>query len=180
MTVLLPEPLKRFIWDFQSVVELAESPRELLLIGGDVFRRALGEPDLLPPAFVTVDPAQPRLRQVFADALSRFTPACLALAPGQEGPLLPGPGWRMAGVLSGAVLRWTEGDPREARLAEGQMEILRGGGAAQYVNASTLAPALLLLTFDAALLASPIAPGFTNESWAPPFDIFTIQTRVET
>jgi hypothetical protein len=178
VTVVLPEPLKRFIWDFQSVVELAESPRELLLIGGDVFRRALGEPDLLPPVFTAVDPARPRLRQLFADALSRFVPACLVLAPGQGGPLLPGPGYRMAGVLSGAVLRQMEGDPREVRLAEGQMEIVRGG-AAQYINCSMTEPALLLLTFDAANLASPIASGFTNDPLAPPFDIFTIQTRIE-
>ncbi|PPQ30091.1 hypothetical protein CCR94_13405, partial [Rhodoblastus sphagnicola] len=101
MTVVLSDTLKRFIWDFQSVAELAETRRELLLIGGDVFKRALGAPDLTPPAFAAADSSGPRLYQLYADALARFVLASLALAPNQEGPVLMGAGWRMAGVLSG-------------------------------------------------------------------------------
>ncbi|PPQ39647.1 hypothetical protein CH337_00665 [Rhodoblastus acidophilus] len=179
MTVVLPDTLKRFIWDFQSVVELAENPRELLVIGGDVFRRALDAPDLAPPAFAAANPSEPQLYQLYADALARFAVAILALAPNQEGPVLPGAGWRLAGLLSGAAIRRSEGGA-EARLAQGQMETARaGGGAAQYSNDSPDRPALLLLAFDAADLAAPAAPSFANGPDNPPFDIFTIQTRIE-
>jgi hypothetical protein len=177
LNIDLPAPLKRFIWDFQSVVELAESQRELLVIGGDVFRRALGAPDLLPAVFSRCDGAGPRLYQLYADAMSRFVPASLALAPRQEGPVLPGSGWRMAGVVSGTVLRRAEGGG-EAQLTQAQMETTRAG-AAQYVNLSSDSPALLLLIFDAAHVAAPAAPGFANDPDTPPFDIFTIQTRIE-
>ncbi len=177
MSVILPEPLKRFIWDFQSVIELAESPRELLLIGGDIFRRALAEPELLPPAFCGSDLARPALRQLYADALARFLPACLTLAPGQQGPFLPGPGWRMAGVCAGAVKsRVDQGD--ETILRAGQMETARAGGVT-YANALPDRPALLLLVCDGGNFAAPDAPGFDNGPEAPPFDIFTIQTRIE-
>ena len=38
MTLALPAALKRFIWDLQSVAELADSPREIMMIGGDLSR----------------------------------------------------------------------------------------------------------------------------------------------
>ena len=54
----VPEPLKRFIWDIQSMVELAESEREILVIGRDLMARLVARDDWLPDAFALPADAQ--------------------------------------------------------------------------------------------------------------------------
>jgi hypothetical protein len=44
----VPATLKRFIWDIQSLVELAESEREILIIGRDLMARLIENDDWLP------------------------------------------------------------------------------------------------------------------------------------
>ena len=169
MTLILPDKLKRFIGDFEYVAALAERERDLLREGGEIFRLALC-PDLLPEAFGRCDASRPKFFRLYADAFARFVPASLALAPNQEGPVLPAARWRMAGVLSGTVLRRAEGGA-EATLTAGQMEIARAG-AAQFVNLSAVAPALMLFAFKPGDIA---AFGFDNAPDTPPFDISAIE-----
>jgi hypothetical protein len=166
----LPDKLRRFIRDFKYVAELAERERDLLHAGADVFRRALSGPDLLPPAFALCDATAPRFYQIYADPFALFAPASLALAPLQEGPVLSGLGWRMAGVLSGTVLRRAEGGA-EAKLRQGEMEISRAG-AAQYVNLSAENPALLLFAFK---IGDTACASFNNAPEAPPFGPASIE-----
>ncbi|HEY8125763.1 MAG TPA: hypothetical protein VIF88_10120, partial [Methylocystis sp.] len=53
----VPPALRRFIWDIQSMVELAESEREILLIGRDLMARLFTTDDWLPTVFAVPNPA---------------------------------------------------------------------------------------------------------------------------
>jgi hypothetical protein len=67
-----PAPLRRFIWDIQSMVELAESEREILVIGRDLMAQLVAGDDWLPLAFARPDDGGCRHYLLYGDGLDRF------------------------------------------------------------------------------------------------------------
>lgn len=95
--------LKRFIWDIQSMVELTDDPREILLIGADLMGRLVATDDWLPEAFAEAGAEGPRQYQLFGDGAERFCVVASVLGPGQTLPLLLEPFWQILGVVRGTV-----------------------------------------------------------------------------
>lgn len=198
MTIALPEVLKRLIWDIQSMVELAADPREILLIGGDVFGRALAEKNWLPDVFCAADAKAPQIYQVYADAMERFSVVATVLAPGQATAPSEEPFWRLIGVMSGAATLSPYMLDANGQLAPGAPQSLpagarkgfRAGGVFSLQNADAADKTVVLtvqggdigkverMIYDAAGAGAKCASGYDNGEIAP-FDIFTIQTRIE-
>ena len=189
----LPAALKRFIWDIQSMVELDEGVREILFIGLDLMSRLTASDDWLPAAF-----AESGCRQLYRDGMARFSLVCLVLAPGEATPIAEDPFWRLSGVLRGSVLRrrfaLAEAGPLaqdEKPLAAGAVEAAAAGGVTQWVNPDRERPAVVIQVFGGEIGVTPrrvFAPGgserleatgYDNAEDAPPFDIWSIQTRIE-
>ncbi len=101
----VPPALKRFIWDIQSMVGLAESQREILVIGRDVMARLVASDDWLPALFAGVDPERGQQLQLYGDQLERFSVVSTMLSGGQALPICQDPVREIAGVLRGAVTR---------------------------------------------------------------------------
>ena len=200
MTDSPPAALKRFVWDIQSMVELAESEREILLIGRDLMARLIAEDDWLSPAFSAADPAYAQQFQLYADAMERFTIVSTVLAPGQASSVGVEPFWQILGVLRGVFSRRSfdigaEGEflpgGAEQKLAGGAIWTSPSRGAAQLVNLQSDRPSIAIQVFGGDIGKAPrqtLTPegaahfgptSYANASDAPPFDIWTIQTRIE-
>jgi len=63
----VPAALRRFIWDIQSMVELAETEREILLIGRDLMARLIATDDWLPTVYAVPNPAGGQQFQIYRD-----------------------------------------------------------------------------------------------------------------
>ena len=156
------------------MVELDEGTREILFIGHDLMSRLVASDDWLPAAF-----AGPGRRQLYRDGMARFSAVCLVLAPGAATPIAEEPFWRLSGVLRGPVLRRrfaADGAAQaqdEKSLASGAVEAAGAGGFTQWVNPDSERPAVLIQVFGGE------ATGYDNAEDAPPFDIWSIQTRIE-
>jgi predicted metal-dependent enzyme (double-stranded beta helix superfamily) len=200
VTQTLPAALKRFIWDIQSMVELADSDREILMIGRDLMARLILADDWLPIAFSIADPAGEQQFQLYADAMERFSIVCTVLAGGQASAVADEPFWRISGVLRGALFRRRfEMDSqgrilpggKEQRLEAGALSATPPGGAIQLANALLDRPSIAIQVFGGEIGKTPrtsrtpggvvhFGPtGYANALDAPPFDIWTIQTRIE-
>lgn len=101
----VPPALRRFIWDIQSMVELAESEREILLIGRDLMARLFTTDDWLPTVFAVSNPAGGQQFQIYHDVLDRFSVVSTILWGGACVTLSQPSVWEIAGVLRGAVNR---------------------------------------------------------------------------
>lgn len=197
----VPPSLKRFIWDIQSVIELAESDREIMLIGGDLMARLVAADDWLPPAFASAGAGAPRQFQLYADAMERFCVASTVLAPGQSLPIQKEPVWELLGLLRGAVTRQRfalpEGAPPEAKappaaLAPGAVEsyLPRTGEGILLANASAEVPAILIHVYGGEIgtlarraiaadgTAEERVTGYANPAGLEPYDILSIQTQI--
>jgi 3-mercaptopropionate dioxygenase len=106
--------LKRFIWDIQSIVELAESDREIFVIGRDLMARLVAGDDWLPQSFATPPCAPPQSREgrggawqfhLYADALGRFCVVTTVLSGGHRLPICQEPVWEIMGLVRGAIGR---------------------------------------------------------------------------
>lgn len=182
------------------MVELADSDREILLIGGDLMSRLVDDPDCLPEEFSAPGADRYRAYQLFTDMMERFAPVSLVLEPGQATPVAEEPFWRIAGVARGAVLRRrfdldAQGRPAlrpdgEKRLEAGAVETSPAGGYVQWVNDNPHCAAILVQAHGGEIAKSPrrvfdaegresAAPlPCDNPESAPPFDIWAIQKRV--
>jgi predicted metal-dependent enzyme (double-stranded beta helix superfamily) len=179
----VPPALKRFIWDIQSMVELADSEREILLIGRDLMTRLVAEDDWLPDAFAAAPPGEARQYQLYSDGMERFSvvasviPAGAALAIEQPGV------WEIIGALRGTPARsLVGGTPRE--LPRGAVEAFRSSGdAAVRLAGAEAAIAIHVYGGEIGRLirrsgATGEPMGYANGEDAPPYDIFTIQTEI--
>ncbi|PWB92232.1 hypothetical protein C5688_00860 [Methylocystis sp. MitZ-2018] len=101
----VPLPLRRFIWDIQSMVELAESEREILLIGRDLMARLFTTDDWLPTVFAVPNPAGGQQFQIYHDVLDRFSVVSTILPAGACVTISQPSVWEIAGVLRGAINR---------------------------------------------------------------------------
>ncbi|WP_296580318.1 hypothetical protein [Xanthobacter sp.] len=196
-----PEPLRRFSWDIQSMVELADDPREILMIGRDLMGRLVAQDDWLPEVFARLDDQPFRQYQLYADQMTRFTIIATVLAPGAALPVCEQTVWELAGVLRGEIVRQRlalpEGAPPVARAAEkrlgaGAVDAFapKDGDGLAIANGSATAPAILIEVHGAEIggearrwVGSDGGIGsfttvYANPPEAPAWDILTIQARI--
>jgi len=182
----VPPPLRRFIWDIQSLVELDGGEREILLIGRDLTARLLAEADWAPKTFTAPGAGGAAQYHVYADSMGRFAIVLTALAPGAA-LAVERPGcWELYGLARGALLRddsgrWSQPGAVEAAGA-------RGAGTDR-LSAGPNEGALAIHVYGgeiAGIVRRRIRPDggetllpFANPADAPPFDIFAIQARIE-
>ncbi|MFG1433091.1 hypothetical protein V5F44_18225 [Xanthobacter sp. V2C-8] len=191
----VPEALRRFIWDIQSMVELAEDPREILFIGRDLMLRLVSEEGWLPEPFGTAG-EEPRLYELYRDGMERFCIAASVLGPGQGEPSFRDGVWEISGVLEGEVLRCEQADgaggamPIERRLSRGAVAVAPGTASVRMVNASLEAGAVIILVLGGDIgrmkrqrvaaggSVQDMASGYDNPPEAPAYDILSIQAEV--
>jgi predicted metal-dependent enzyme (double-stranded beta helix superfamily) len=197
----VPEPLKRFIWDIQSMVELAESEREILVIGRDLMARLVARDDWLPDVFALPADAQCQHYLLYGDGLERFCVTSTVLR-GSQAMLVRQDGvWEIFGLLRGAVnlkhLLWepgTEPQPNgEARLVSpGAVELMPSvsGEAFELANGAGDTVSISIHVYggetgkiaryplEADGMALGLASGYANAEDAPAYDIHSIQTDI--
>jgi predicted metal-dependent enzyme (double-stranded beta helix superfamily) len=197
----VPASLKRFIWDIQSIIELAESEREILVIGRDLMARLVTNDDWLPAVFAAPGAIGGVQFQLYSDALERFSVVATVLSPGQglliDQPLL----WEIAGALRGGVSLRTHdrsADPSARAMDPGRA--LRAGDVDTRASRTTETVALSnaspdqvsicihvyggdlsrlsrrILTANACGEGQPL--GYANDESAPSYDILSIQTKI--
>lgn len=197
----VPDALKRFIWDIQSMVELADSEREILLIGRDLMRRLVASDNWLPAVFATPAPDGCLHYQLYRDDQERFTVVSTVLAAGQSLPIVEDHVWEIAGVLRGAIERQRfalADDGKPAPNAEpatvGAGSIItapaRKGEATQVANALTDSVSICIQVYGGelgTLARRTFAAGgepqdatvvYANGEHLEPYDILSIQTRI--
>lgn len=186
--VPVPPALKRFIWDIQSMVELADSEREILLIGRDLMTRLVASDDWLPQAFAAAPPGAARQYQLYSDGMERFAVVASTLSNGAALAIEQPGVWEIIGALRGDLARSAaEGAPRA--LPAGVVEAYRSASdAAIRLSAAAEGGAIAIHVYGGdigRLLRRSVAGGvsgdpmgYANGDDAPPYDIFTIQTEI--
>lgn len=199
MSMRVPEPLRRFIWDIQSMVELADDPREILMIGADLMRRLVARDDWLPPDLRAAG-STPRLYKLYHDEMERFCVVASALGEGQGWPLFSDQTWEICGVLAGALQRRSfvvpgEGAPQAvsegrqlaageiatARAREGQASEIRNSGVGAMLSIHVFGADIGTaprLSIGADGVRAPLVLGYANPDHAPAFDILSIQADI--
>jgi predicted metal-dependent enzyme (double-stranded beta helix superfamily) len=201
MNTPVPEPLRRFIWDIQSMVELAVSEREVLVFGGDLMARLVAADGWLPDVFARPSEDHCRHYLIYGDGLERFSVASTVLC-GNQAMLIRGDGvWDILGVLRGAVsvgrLLWEPGrEPQpngDAQLVEaGAVEVAPAvsGEAVELANAMSGDVSIVIHVYggdigrlaryplEAGGTALGLASGYANAEDAPAYDIASIQADI--
>ncbi|WP_424362667.1 hypothetical protein [Methylocystis parvus] len=184
----VPEALRRFIWDIQSVVELAESEREILMIGRDLMARLIASPNFLPAAFSEPISGGGQY-QIYIDAMERFCVVGTVLAGGAA-LAVSHSGWEIMGVSAGVAGHGPAGDPGARKsLEKGAVATLRSGAAdVALTNPSSDELAIVLHVYggEVGKLTRRLVPGepdaqalgYANGANAPPYDIFSIQAGI--
>lgn len=184
----VPPALKRFIWDIQSMVELAEGEREILLIGRDLMARLVSSDDWLPPAYAAAPAGEARQYQLYSDGMERFS-VVASILPAGAALAIEAPGvWEIVGALRGTLARG--GAPATRELAPGSVEAFRSASEADLRLAGMGGETVIAIHAYGGeigrLVRRPVAAegaigepmGFANSADAPPYDIFTIQTEI--
>lgn len=188
----VPPALKRFIWDIQSMVELAESEREILLIGRDLMARLLAADDWLPTVFAAANPGRGQQFEIFRDGLERFAVVSTILADGADLTIVQPSVWEIAGVVRGAVnRRLLDGDGQiagESRLHAGVVEARpsANGEVIELRNAPEAPTSIVIHVYGGDIGRISRRSGapaqtlsYANAESAPPYDIFSIQHDVK-
>jgi predicted metal-dependent enzyme (double-stranded beta helix superfamily) len=201
MRAPLPAPLKRFIWDIQSMVELAENEREILVIGRDLMARLVASDDWLPAVFARPDERQGRPYLLYGDGLERFCVVSTVLEGAQAMLVCQQSVWEILGLLRGAMsrqrLRWEpDGPPRpngDARLVDpGSVDVVSqtNDEAIQLSNAvaETVSIGIHVYGGDIGKItrhalngdgkARALLSGYANPDDSPAYDIRSIQTEI--
>jgi predicted metal-dependent enzyme (double-stranded beta helix superfamily) len=166
-------PLKRFVWDIQSIVELAESERGTLMIGRDLMTRLLAERDWLPPVFAVPSSRGAARYLVYQDAMARFCVVSTLLAERATLRVAQPAIWEIMGVVDGVVAH--DGRAR----AVGAVETRRASDGAVVALTGAAPGVSIALHVYGGGLDGLAAGGYANSETAPPYDIFSIQTRIE-
>jgi 3-mercaptopropionate dioxygenase len=197
----VPDALRRFIWDIQSMVELADSEREILLIGRDLMSRLVATDTWLPTVFAKPDPTRCQQFQLYRDDQERFSVVATILAGAQIFPIMQDNVWEIMGVLRGAIERTLfavpeAGSPEPKRapgiIAAGTVATMstQGGEAVRLRNAQPDGVSIAIhvyggepgaLTRRAFMDDGTVIEGsvdYANADDAPPYDILSIQTRI--
>lgn len=196
----VPPALRRFIWDIQSMVELAESEREILLIGRDLMARLFTTDDWLPTVFAIPNPAGGQQFQIYRDGLDRFSVVSTILSGGACVTISQPSVWEIAGVWRGPVYRrQLDGCPTNSaqvgasRLLHARAVEARSSGSGKVFelrNALDDQTSIVIHVYggdigrisrrSGASHGSMDAPplGYANAENAPPYDIFSIQNEI--
>lgn len=197
----IPEALRRFLWDIQSMVELADSDREILLIGSDLMRRLLSSSSWLPPVFANPSAERFQQFQVYHDDLERFTVVVTVLAGGQTLPIVHDDVWEILGVSQGTLeqtgFTHTPGRPLETKgspvvMPAGTINTRRSKSTIglQLRNASEAEAAISIHVYGGEISQLPrrilsrdgsvteASAVYANAPNAPPYDIRSIQIRI--
>jgi predicted metal-dependent enzyme (double-stranded beta helix superfamily) len=196
----VPAALRRFIWDIQSMVELAESEREILLIGRDLMARLITTDDWLPMVFAVPNPAGGQQFQIYRDGLERFSVVSTILWGGAFLAISQPSVWEIVGVLRGAVTRQQlDGFPTKraqagaSRLLQASTVEARSSGSGEVLelcNALDDRTSIVIHVYGGdlgqisrrsgasggSMDAQPL--GYANAENAPPYDIFSIQSAI--
>lgn len=197
----IPEALRRFLWDIQSMVELADSDREILLIGSDLMHRLLSSSSWLPPVFANPSAEGFQQFQVYHDDLERFTVVVSVLASGQSLPIVQDDLWEIIGVVQGTVEQTSYSPSSDGRLVSKGPPVVMPAGkintrrskstiALQLRNASEAEAAISIhvhggeisqlprriLALDGSVTEASAV--YANAPEAPPYDIRSIQIRI--
>ena len=196
----VPAALTRFIWDIQSMVELAETEREILLIGSDLMARLIATDDWLPTVFAVPNPAGGQQFQIYRDGLERFSVVCTVLWGGAFVAISQPSVWEIAGVLRGAVTReQLDGFPtKHAQVGESRplrphaVEARSSGSrdVLQLYNTLSDRTSVVVHVYGGdigqmsrrsgapggSIDARPL--GYANAENSPPYDIFSIQNEI--
>jgi len=188
----VPPALRRFIWDIQSMVELAESEREILLIGRDLMARLIATDDWLPTVFAAANPAGGQQFELFRDALERFSIVSTVLGGGADVTISQPCVWEIAGVLRGAVDRQQlEGNAAMAGVPRLQARAVAArasgsGDVLQLCNALQDRTSIVIHVYGGDIAqvsrrsgASAQTMRYANAECAPPYDIFSIQHEIK-
>jgi len=198
----VPLALRRFIWDIQSMVELAESEREILLIGRDLMARLFTTDDWLPTVFAVPNPAGCQQFHIYHDVLDRFSVVSTILWGGACVTLSQPSVWEIAGVLRGAVnRRQLDGSSTNSVQEAGASRLLQAcaveaarsspsGEVFELRNALDDQTSIVIHVYggdigqisrrSGASGESGDAPplGYANSDNDPPYDIFSIQSEI--
>ena len=128
MRAPVPPPLKRFIWDIQSMVELAESEREILVIGRVLMARLVASDDWLPDDFAVPDKKECQQYLLYGDGLERFSVVSTVFHGGQTMPVCQDRVWEIRGLLRGSRgaqhFPW---EPGSAPRPKGDAKLVKSG-----------------------------------------------------
>ncbi|MCQ4191550.1 cysteine dioxygenase family protein [Methylocystis suflitae] len=196
----VPPALRRFIWDIQSMVELAESEREILLIGRDLMARLFTTDDWLPTVFAVPNPAGGQQFQIYYDVLDRFSVVSTILSGGACVTISQPSVWEIAGVLRGAVNRQqldasstNSAQAGASRLLQARAVEARSSGSGEVLelcNALDDRTSIIIHVYggdigqisrrsgssQGSMNAQPL--GYANTESDPPYDIFSIQSEI--
>ena len=197
----VPAALRQFIWDIQSMVELAESEREILLIGRDLMARLIATDDWLPAAFAVPHPAGGQQFQIYRDGLERFSVVSTVLW-GRAFVAISQPSvWDIAGVLRGAVTREQfdgfptkhaqVGESRPLRPNAVEANSSGSGNVLRLCNTLDDRTSVVIHVYggDIGQISRQSGArggridarrlGYANAENAPPYDIFSIQNEIQ-
>lgn len=197
----VPESLRRFIWDLQSMVELAESEREILVVGRDLMSRLVASDDWLPAVFSAPAPRQVPHHLLYSDGAERFCVVAAVFSAGQAAPICREPVWEIMGLLRGSLTRQSfsvetgkppvpKGEAR--RLLSGAIDIYssKSGDAVQMANGSVDGISISIHAYGGEigkLARSAYDPnghvrefvsGYANLEDAAAYDIWSIQSQI--
>ena len=196
----VPPALRQFIWDIQSMVKLAESEREILLIGRDLMARLFTTDDWLPTVFAIPNPAGGQQFQIYRDVLDRFSVVSTILSGGACVTISQPSVWEIAGVLRGAVNRQQLDASSTKNVQAGVSSLLQAsalearssgsGEVLELCNALDDRTSIVIQVYGGDIGAisrrsgashgSRDAPplGYANSDNDPPYDIFSIQNEI--
>jgi predicted metal-dependent enzyme (double-stranded beta helix superfamily) len=193
--------LRRFIWDIQSMVELADSEREILVIGRDLMARLVASDDWLPEVFTIPDARQGQHYLLYDDGLARFAVVSSVLGGAQAMLVRQDSVWEILGLLRGDMIRqhfqWEPGGaPRASGAAKlfnpGAVEVVGAsdGKAIQLSNAVADTVSISIHVYggdigritryplEAGGTALAFASAYANPEDSPAYDIHSIQTEI--
>jgi predicted metal-dependent enzyme (double-stranded beta helix superfamily) len=161
------------------MVELAESEREILMIGRDLMARLIAGEDWLPNAFAAAPPGAACQFEIYRDNLERFRVVSTIIDAGGA-VAISRPGlWEIMGVFRGALHRGQSGASGAGTLLRpGSVDTFRSGGTDSTSLANTAACGVAIAIHVYGGDTGQLALTYANGQDAPPYDIFAIQADI--
>lgn len=156
------------------MVELADSEREILMVGRDLMARLIAGENWLPEAYAVTPPGVASVFQIYRDVLERFTIVSTIIDAGASHSVVRPGLWEISGVYRGEVYRQAIGGG-EAKLAgPGAVETFKPGGQDGFRLSNAGEDVAILIQVYGGDIAG-LALCYANGESAAPYDIFTIQ-----
>ena len=183
------------------MVELAESEREILVIGRDLMARLVASDDWLPDAFAVPDAEQCQHHLLYSDGLERFSVVSTVFDGGQSLPACQDRIWEIRGLLRGSIgaqhFLWEPGNaprPKDEvkRVKPGSVDVV-SPKKVEAIQLSNALPGTVSISIHVyggdfgknlrhALYADGTAHAFistyANSDDSPAYDIWSIKTEI--